>query len=45
MANIKITELDAATTLASTDVVPVVDVSEDVTKQKDYNDQPIPHVA
>ena len=33
MANIKITELDAATTLASTDVVPVVDVSEDVTKK------------
>ena len=33
MANKKITELDAATSLASTDVVPVVDVSEDVTKK------------
>jgi hypothetical protein len=31
MANIKITELDAITTLASTDVVPVVDVSADTT--------------
>ena len=33
MANIKITELNAASSLASTDVVPVVDVSEDVTKK------------
>jgi len=33
MANKKITELDAATTLASTDVVPVVDVSADETKK------------
>ena len=33
MANIKITELNAATSLASTDVVPVVDVSEDETKK------------
>ena len=33
MANIKITELDAATTLASTDVLVAVDVSEDVTKK------------
>ena len=33
MANKKITELDAATSLASTDVVPVVDVSADVTKK------------
>ena len=31
MANKKITELDAITTLASTDVVPVVDVSADTT--------------
>ena len=31
MANKKITELDAVTTLASTDVVPVVDVSADTT--------------
>ena len=38
MANIKITELDAATTLASTDVVPVVDVSEDVTKKTTVTD-------
>ena len=33
MANKKITELDAATSLASTDVLGAVDVSEDVTKQ------------
>ena len=33
MANKKITELNAATTLAATDVVPVVDVSADETKK------------
>ena len=33
MANKKITELDAITTLASTDVVPVVDVSADTTNK------------
>ena len=33
MANKKITELDAVTTLASTDVVPVVDVSADTTNK------------
>ena len=38
MANIKITELDAATTLASTDVLVAVDVSEDVTKKTTVTD-------
>ncbi|WP_291812503.1 hypothetical protein, partial [Limnobacter sp.] len=33
MANIKITELNAASALAATDVVPVVDVSADETKK------------
>ena len=33
MANKKITELDAVTTLASTDVLPVVDVSADTTNK------------
>ena len=33
MANIKITELNAASSLAATDVVPVVDVSADETKK------------
>ena len=38
MANKKITELDAATSLASTDVLVAVDVSEDVTKKTTVND-------
>ena len=33
MANVKITDLDAITSVADTDVVPVVDVSADTTKK------------
>ena len=38
MANVKITELTAATALASTDVLPIVDVGADATKKVSVSD-------
>ena len=38
MANVKITELTAATALAGTDVLPIVDVGADATKKVSVSD-------
>ena len=38
MANVKITELTAATALAATDVLPIVDVGADATKKVSVSD-------